>query len=47
MTESPRPTEEELEKGPGRVEDEEEMRGPNVDDPELPAADDDAVDDES
>ena len=40
MTESPRPTEEELEKGPSRIEDEEEMRGPNENDPELPTNDD-------
>ena len=36
MTESPRPTDEELEQGPSRIEDEEEMRGPNEGDPELP-----------
>lgn len=46
MTENPRPTEEEQEQGPSRIEAEEEMRGPNVDDPELPT-DDDAGDDES
>lgn len=34
MTESPRPTEEELEQGPSRIEDEEEMRGPTPGDPE-------------
>jgi len=41
MTESPRPTEEELEQGPSRIEDEEEMRGPNSADPELPGEEDD------
>jgi len=34
MTESPRPTEEELEQGPSRIEDEEEMRGTTPGDPE-------------
>ena len=41
MTESPRPTEEEQEQGPSRIEEEEEMRGPNPSDPEIPADDDD------
>ncbi len=41
MTESPRPTDEELEQGPSRIEDEEEMRGPNPGDPDLPGGDDD------
>ncbi len=34
--ENPRPTEEEQEQGPERVEEEEEMRGPGDDDPALP-----------
>lgn len=41
MTESPRPTEEEQEQGPSRIQDEEEMRGPNAADPELPGHEDD------
>ena len=41
MTESPQPTEEELEQGPSRIAEEEEMRGPNEADPELPAEDED------
>ncbi len=41
MTESPRPTEEELEQGPSRIEDEEEMRGPNPGDPEPSEGDTD------
>ncbi len=41
MTESPRPTEEEQEQGPSRIQDEEEMRGPNPADPELPSSEDD------
>jgi hypothetical protein len=41
MTESPRPTEEEQEQGPTRIAEEEEMRGPNVADPELPGDDED------
>ncbi|HXH88892.1 MAG TPA: hypothetical protein VNI55_09845 [Gaiellaceae bacterium] len=44
MTESPRPTEEEQEQGPDRIQDEEEMRGSNVADPESPAADEDDED---
>ena len=36
VTESPDPTEEELEQGPSCIEDEEEMRGPHPADPELP-----------
>lgn len=32
----PRPTEEEQEQAPERIEDEEEMRGPADDDPDLP-----------
>jgi hypothetical protein len=39
MTDSPRPTEEEQEQGPNRIEEEEEMRGPNPGDPELPGDD--------
>lgn len=41
MTESPDPTEEELEQGPSRIDEEEEMRGPNPADPELPGEGDD------
>ncbi len=41
MTESPRPTEEELEQGPSRIADEEAMRGSNPDDPKLPDDEDD------
>jgi hypothetical protein len=37
MTESPQPTEEEQEQGASRIDAEEEMRGPNESDPELPA----------
>jgi hypothetical protein len=40
MTESPQPTDEELEDGPSRIEDEEAMRGPNEADPELPQEED-------
>jgi hypothetical protein len=36
-----RPTEEEQEQGPERIEEEEEMRGPGDADPELPASGDD------
>ena len=47
MTESPRPTEEELEQGPRRIEAEEEMRGPNAGDSELPGDEGDNGDDDS
>ncbi len=40
MTESPQPTEEEQEQGPSRLDAEEEMRGPNEADPELPQEED-------
>ena len=40
MTESPQPTEEEQEQGPSRIDAEEEMRGPNETDPELPGDED-------
>lgn len=43
MTESPRPTDEELEQGPSRIKDEEEMRGAMPGDTELP--DDEDADD--
>jgi hypothetical protein len=47
MSDEQRATEEEQEQGPDRIEAEEDMRGPNEPDPELPAdnpasADDDA-----
>lgn len=41
MTESPRPTQDEQDKGPSRIQDEEEMRGSNSADPELPGDDED------
>ena len=40
MTESPQPTEEEHEHDPSRIDAEEEMRGPNETDPELPQEED-------
>ena len=40
MHENPRATDEEQEQGPERLEDEEEMRGPNESDPEPPQDDD-------
>jgi hypothetical protein len=39
MIDTPRPTEEEQEQGPSRIEEEEEMRGPNTGEPELPGDD--------
>lgn len=43
MTDTPRPTEEEQEQGPERIEAEEEMRGPGEADPDLPGDDDEAA----
>jgi hypothetical protein len=40
----PRATDDELEQSPDRIEAEEEMRGPGVADPELPAAESDEDD---
>ncbi len=40
MHDDPRATEDEQEQGPERIEQEEEMRGPNVADPELPSHED-------
>ena len=37
VPDNPRATEDEQEQGPERIEQEEEMRGPNSADPELPA----------
>ncbi len=44
MTESPRPTDKELEQGPSRIDEEEEMRGPSPGDPEPPADEEDGDD---
>ncbi|HWN22740.1 MAG TPA: hypothetical protein VNP93_12260 [Gaiellaceae bacterium] len=40
MHDNPGATEEEQEQGPDRIEQEEEMRGPNAADPELPSSED-------
>lgn len=41
MTDEPEATEREQEQGPARIAQEEEMRGSNESDPELPEPDDD------
>jgi hypothetical protein len=42
----PRPTDDELEQGPDRIEAEEEMRGPGGAEPEPPAAESDEDDED-